>query len=168
MGTKIIYGYWLLIFLLNFANAGTWETHKQNLPNLAGEITALEHELASLIATKRTQTDRTLIQKSMKEISEKYKKLEETYKKYNKEVTHVKFRHPEQGEEGERQYTLIKPKTVEQIESDIGVDGKLDRIKRKMERQYQKPVVETPPEQHVEDKNNVDEESKTKRILLKK
>ncbi len=168
MGTKLTYRIGTLILLSQFALAGNFDTHTQNLQNMVGAISDIEAEIKNLIHHKRAEHDREAQQKTMKEIQQSHKKLEEAYKNYNEEVNHVKYRHPEQGDQGERTYTVLKPRTLEQIENDIGLEGKLDRIKRKLERQYNQPPP--PPKtqkEELEEKKKAEDKS-PERIILRK
>lgn len=180
MGTKPAYrfhhlGFFFPICLIivlvgwNFrVEAGSFENHKQNLQNMVTSIAEIESEIKKLIHHKRAEIDREGQKKIMREIEEKHKKLEEAYVKYNEEVNHVKYRHPEQGDQGERTYTILKPRSLEQIENDVGLEGKLDRIKRKLEKQYQQPPP--PPKtkkQELEEKQKAEDKS-AERIILRK
>jgi hypothetical protein len=157
-----------IIFFANQLFAGNFDNHKQTLQNMVTSISDIENEIKTLIHHKRSEHDRESQKHIMKEIEEKHKKLEEAYKKYNEEVNHVKYRHPEQGDMGERTYTVLKPRTLEQIENDVGLEGKLDRIRRKMEAQYhQAPLPPKTEKQVAEEKKKV-EEKPPERIILKK
>ena len=148
--------------------AGGFEAHKQNLQNMVVSISDIEAEIKNLIHHKRSEHDREAQKKVMKEIEEKHKKLIEAYKTYNDEVNHVKFRHPEQGDDGERTYTILKPRTLEQIENDVGLEGKLDRVKRKMEAQYnQSPPPPKSKKEELAEKKKI-EERPPERIILRK
>lgn len=160
-----------LVFLVLISSksfAGGFEAHKQNLQNMVMSISDIESEINKMIHHKRSEHDREAQKKVMKEIQEAHKKLLEAYKKYNEEVNHVKFRHPEQGDEGDRTYTVLKPRTLEQIENDVGLEGKLDRIKRKMGAQYNEPPPppKTAKEEIAEKKKT--EEKPPERIILRK
>lgn len=171
MGTINAYRVYLIFSVLlaaKFAFAGGFEVHKQNLQNMVVSISDIEGEIKKLIHHKRSEHDREAQKKVMKEIEENHKKLLEAYKKYNEEVNHVKFRHPEQGDDGERTYTVLKPRTLEQIENDVGLEGKLDRIKRKMEAQYnQAPTPPKTQKEELAEKKKV-EEKPPERIILRK
>lgn len=171
MGTINAYRICLVFLVLLISKtvfAGGFEAHKQNLQNMVVSISDTEGEIKKMIHHKRSQHDREAQKKTMKEIEESHKKLLEAYKKYNEEVNHVKFRHPEQGDEGERVYTILKPRTLEQIENDVGLEGKLDRVRRKMEAQYNQapPPPKTPMEELAEEKKI--EEKLPERIILRK
>ncbi len=174
MGTKSSYRFLslrYLFFLILFCSrvyAGGFEAHKQNLQNMVTSIADIESEIKNLIHHKRTESDREGQRKIMREIEEKHKKLEEAYEKYNEEVNHVKYRHPEQGDAGERTYTILKPRTLEQIENDVGLEGKLDRIKRKMERQYQQPPPPPKTQKEELEEKKKTEDKAPERIILRK
>lgn len=173
MGTKANYRQQCLVLLILVAAnistyAGEWEAHKQSLQNHVTQAADLEKEIKTLIEHKRHETDRAELQKIMKEIEAKHKKLEETYKKYNEELGHTKHRHPEQGDSAQRSYTIFKPKTVEQFENDIGLDGKLDRAKKSLERHYNTPPEDPKFQRRKVEVKPEEKDNKPERIILRK
>ncbi len=153
------------IFFGILASADEWEHHKTNLQKLSGEIEANEKELKELIAKKKHSKQSPEL---LKEIEGKHRAAEKTLTEYNKEVEHVKYRHPgREAEQETRSYSIITPRTVEDLESDIGIDGKLDKLKQKMKKQYGNYSTENKNEQPIANEK-IPEKVEPQRIIIKK
>ncbi len=154
-----------MIFLAVTAKADTWDHHKSNLQKFSSEIEVKEKELKELIARKKHGDHSAEL---LKQIDEKHRESEKSLEEYNKEVEHVKYRHPgREAEEETRSYSISTPRTGEDLDSDIGVDGKLDKVKQKMKRQYGNYSTKNEAEQPVLiDKNP--KKNEPQRIIIKK
>lgn len=64
------------------------------------------------------------------------KELKETHATYAKEQNELRFRFPEKGELIQRKYIPLRPQTLEQIENEMGLDGELTRVKKKIDKKY--------------------------------
>lgn len=65
-----------------------------------------------------------------------HKKLKEAVDDYNKEEAEMKYRFPEEGTLVERRYVPMRMQTLDQIEREIGLNGELTRIKKKIDSKY--------------------------------
>ncbi|MDZ4661521.1 MAG: hypothetical protein SGJ18_07860 [Pseudomonadota bacterium] len=158
----------VLVFLTAVATADDWEHHKSSLQKLSTEIEMREKELKELIVRKKLEKDRGHSQELLKEIEEKHKQGEKSLVEFNKEVEHIKYRHPgREAENGTRSYSIITPRTVEDIESDTGVDGKLDKLKQKMKSQYGNFSTENESDKS-EIHEKIPEKVESQRIIIKK
>lgn len=124
-----------LVFSFSFlfaqpVSAGTWMEHMTRIPNLKHQTEELELELKNLIKEKRQAESDAKVRTLTLEIGEKYKALKEAGEKLEAETNHVRFKHPEQAAALDHKYVRFKVKTLHDLESEVGIDGKLDRIKQ--------------------------------------
>jgi hypothetical protein len=135
----------LLIFFINLsgAQAGDWTTHEINLRSYTIRIQSGEEELRDLIKKKNANTDPSLRDKYLEQIKKKQADVQRLYDNFRDEKDHILYEHPEQGDMTERKYKHLKPKTLEELENESGTDGKLSRLKAKVEKTY-RDAVPTP------------------------
>lgn len=127
--------YIVVVFLVFETAASDWETHKSELLRISAEIERHETELKELLNKKKRE--KRASPQLLKDIEATHRRGEKALKEHNKEVEHIKYRHPgREAEQETRSYSILNPRTIEDYESDIGVDGKLDKIKAKMNKQY--------------------------------
>ena len=65
-----------------------------------------------------------------------HKELKETVATYAKESAELKYRYPEKGEVLEKKYIPLREQSLEQIEKQMGLDGELTRLKKKIDKKY--------------------------------
>ncbi len=154
-----------LVFFAATTRADTWDHHKSNLQKYSTEVEVKGKELRDLIAKKKHgDTSPELL----KQIDEKHKEGEKSLEEYNKEVEHVKYRHPEREAEDEiRSYSVSTPRMADETDTDIGVDGKLDKVKQKMKRQYGDYSAKSEPEP-LEGTDKTPKKVEPQRIIIKK
>lgn len=104
--------------------------HMTKIPVLKRQTDDLENEIKHLIAEKREADEDAKVRTLTLEITEKYKVLKETGEKLEAETNIIRFHYPEQANSLDRQYVRFKLKTMHDLESEVGIDGKLDRIKQ--------------------------------------
>ena len=121
---------------LDGARAGEWRNHQASLAALQGQLRQLEGDLSHLIEAKRQAQDAAQVKVIADEIVVKHAKLREISKEYEEERQHVRFKHPERGDEAERRYSRHKPQAIEELEGEVGLEPKLDRIKLKIQTVY--------------------------------
>lgn len=114
------------------AHAGNWADHVLKVGTYSRQIQALEAEVKELIAQRRHTRDPEQLKSIIDTIAAKHKELEEVADKHEKEWAHMRFRHPEQAEIVKGQYVRYKIKSIQAMESELGMDGKLDRIKQQV------------------------------------
>lgn len=157
------------------ANAGPWAEHLSKIPALKRDVEGLEGEIKHLIHEKRESHNEEDVKNLTHEIAEKYKSLRETGEKLEAETEHVRFKHPEQADTLDRQYVRYKTKTLGEIEGEVGIDGKLDRIRTHVLATF--PVPPEAEEKSVEPKVNpffirapasAEDQDAPEKIILKK
>jgi hypothetical protein len=102
-----------------------------------------------------------------------HKEMQKLIEEYDKQMTIFKFRFPERGLKEERLYSPHENKSLDQMEQELGLDGKLNRNMKKMRSQYSSPektpqtTDEKPTEKKPEEpvQKSIDESGS---IILKK
>ena len=94
---------------------------------------------------------------------------------YNKAKNELRYRYPEEGALIERRYVPMRLQTLEQIEREIGIEGRLDRLKVKSDKKYEpfigkKPEEVAPaepqPKPTLKERSQSEEEKNKKRLKL--
>jgi hypothetical protein len=107
---------------------GGFSGHLSKISALKHETEDLEAETKHLIEEKREADDDAKVRALTLEIAEKYKSLKEAGEKLEAETTLVRFHFPEQAENLARKYVRFKTKSLKDLESEAGIDGRLDRV----------------------------------------
>lgn len=150
----------ILIILGSFifssnAFAGNWVVHASELRAKIAVIEQTEAKIEDLIKQKNEKSSGGSSTVVIDQIVEAHKELKKSVKEYNKLRNHVRFEHPEQGDDTERKYHPHRFKSIEEFEDSVGIYGKLDRMKRKMKKTYgieeKKPVVVEAPKKKKDD-----------------
>ncbi|HEX4925223.1 MAG TPA: hypothetical protein VFV50_14110 [Bdellovibrionales bacterium] len=153
------------------ARAGDWSQHEVSIRQTALKIQAKEQSIVQLIEAKKTITDQQQMSETLTKISAEHKELEKLYDDFNKERTHTRFEHPEQGARLDRQYRPLRLKTLNEFETEGGIDGRLTELKKKVSQKYGEPVKPQPqatPYVPTRNKAAEDAEREKKRIKLSK
>ena len=122
------------------AHAGPWPEHLAKISKLKSEVDALESEIKHMIHEKHESHVESQVREITVSIAEKYKTLKEAADKLEEETTHIRFKHPEQADKLDRKYTR-RAKSLDDLESEVGIDGRLDRIKRKVAATFPTPEL---------------------------
>ena len=121
------------VFLLPaLASADPWSEHAARLPAFAKKLEDLEKETKELLEQKKAAEEPAALRDIIKQLSEKEKAMAEAAKAYESERLHIRFKHPDRADVIERQYVHYKLKSLDELESEIGIDGRLDRLKAKV------------------------------------
>lgn len=110
-----------------------WSDHQSRLTSYTAKIRSFEKEIEDMIATKHHVDRPDQLKVLTQQIAFKYKDLQKTVKDYETERLHVRFQHPDRDLDTDREYPAQKLKSLEEIETAFGLDGRLDRIKRQVE-----------------------------------
>jgi hypothetical protein len=119
----------LLLCLPSLAIAGGWTEHSIRLGQLKVQIETAEKEIQELIEEKQHTKDEEHIFAIMHRISEHHKAIEKYAHTYEEERQHVRFEHPEKNDQIDRVYKRQRAKSVDQLESEIGIEVRLDRVR---------------------------------------
>ncbi|MCM2280452.1 MAG: hypothetical protein NDI61_01240 [Bdellovibrionaceae bacterium] len=124
----------ILTFLLMAASAraGDWQAHQSSMGGKQSKMKSLEAEIEGLIHEKKATEDPEAVRVIVSSMAQKHEELETVAQEYRKEFLHIRFQHPEQGDHSERQYPRYRLKSLTEMESEFGIDAKLDRVRNKM------------------------------------
>lgn len=111
-------------------NGSGFTGHMVKISTLKHETEDLEAATKHLIEEKREAEGDAQVRTLTLEIAEKYKSLKEAGEKLESETTLVRFHFPEQAATLDRKYVRFKTKSLNDLESEAGIDGRLDRIHR--------------------------------------
>ena len=120
------------------ARASDWARHEVNLKGYATKIENMQEDIRDLIAKKNQNKDPAARDEILKDIIKKNAELTGLYSDFKKEKEHIRFEHPEQGDPTERKYRHVKLKSLDELEDEVGLQGQLSRIKKKVETTYPK------------------------------
>jgi hypothetical protein len=129
-----------LFFSLPLAHAEPWAEHVQRLPSEEHAIEVLQGEINELIEQKRHTEDQAALKKIIDEMASKHKELVRLIEEHNTQLLHVRFKHPEKADVVALKFKHFEPKTLEQMENDFGLDGRLDRIKARVTETFPAPI----------------------------
>ena len=74
-----------------------------------------------------------------KELSKEHSELQKAIEEYEKESTIYRFRYPDRGSNRDKKPVPVEKKTIEQIEQELGLEGRLTRNMQKLRGQYIAP-----------------------------
>jgi DNA-binding MarR family transcriptional regulator len=139
------------LFIASPVLADPWQNHVNKATALSRQIDANETEIRKLIEEKQHTKDPEALRGILHELTEKHKELAEQVKKYETERLHMRFKHPDRDLKEVRQYTRHKLKSLQELEDEAGLDGRLDRVKARVlvtfpVPQVKKPELKIPPE----------------------
>lgn len=127
----------ILIFgVVGSAWAGDWRIHQSSMGGKQRKMKSLEAEIGELILQKRDTEDPDAIRSITASMAQKHAELEKVAQEYREELLHIRFKHPEQGDESDRRYPRYRLKVLKEMETDFGLDAKLDRLRDRMHRTF--------------------------------
>lgn len=131
----------LTLLLVSVANAptawgGKWIEHVSDMKVFTNKINELEKKLEHLIEEKVHSREPNSQSHLNGEIEHTYKELRDQYNKYEELRVHMAYEHPEKGDMSERKYAPVRKKTIEDIELELGLQGQLTQLGRKIEEKY--------------------------------
>ncbi len=109
-----------------------WSDHESRLTSLMTKIRSFEKEIADMIESKQRIENSEQVRILTQQIAFKYSDLAKVIKEYEAERLHVRFQHPDRDSELEREYRTHRLKSLDEIETAFGLDGRLDRIRRQV------------------------------------
>jgi hypothetical protein len=127
------------------ARAHSWPQHEVDMRGYVIKIKHLEEDRDNLLKEKAFTRDNARMDEIIKELNKVYKEIEKAYMEFNREKEHIRFEHPEQGDIMERKYRRVRMKTLEERESELGLNGKLNVMKYKLEQTYNKNYKPSKP-----------------------
>lgn len=130
-------------FFAPATKAESWSLHAFRQGTQLAQIRALEKGIQDLIESKRKTTDPARLAIIANDLVARHKELTEAIRSYDKEALHVRFKHPDRSDAGDRKYVRVRIRSLEEMENEFGLDGRLNRVKARVQRIF--PVhIRTP------------------------
>ncbi len=158
-------------------NSDFAEYNKLNnkMSSLKVKVEEARKELEHLIAQKKMGMTSVKDEKGVNEdildlIVKAHKEMTEEQDKFNSTYNDITYRFPSKGQEIKRQYHPFRPKTVGQVEKELGLGGQLSELRNKVVEKYKSfnpPETEVEPMPKSHDRMPASE-SEPKRLTLKK
>lgn len=135
-----------------------WSEVQTKLAALKGKVDSQDSVVKALIVEKSTLTGDNQIQK-IDQLKKEHQKWQVMVEEYNKLNSEYETRFPEKGLKENRVYRRIDPKSIERIENDMTLEGRLARLQKKVFKQYPKTSkqieLEKAQKQKIEDAKRV-------------
>lgn len=133
-----------LCFYVPAALAGDWRGHQSSMGTKQSKMKALESEIEDLIHQKKGSEVPDEVTRITVTLAEKHGELAKVTREYREELLHIRFKHPELGDESDRKYPRYQLKTLKEMETNHGLDAKLDKIKERLQHTFgmKKPEAE--------------------------
>lgn len=126
---------------LSFAD-GNYQDHETKRLTLEREVEALEQEMKGLIHHQHQAHGNDEVKRIVDTLAATHKKYSKTLKDYEELRLHVRFKHPDEADQSERNYRRFTVKSLKELESEVGLDGRLDRIKQRVLATFPIPQLE--------------------------
>ncbi len=133
--TQVISALCVLTFS-NTAVAKDWRLHQSSMSVFDQDIKKLNEEINGLIEDKRKTDEPSELRVITQAMADKHKAIQKLDKDRQKEYLHMRFQHPEKGEQQKREYSREKIKSLEEMESEFGLDARLNRIQAKIRKTF--------------------------------
>lgn len=152
---------WALLFSLIIpAFANDWSIHQSNLKGMIAKIRTHEKKIFELSEEKGKTRDPNRLNEIFVAIKGEHGKLKTAYKDFEAEKNHVRFEHPAEGDATEKKYHRYRLRTVEQIESEGGVDGRINQVSGTIRSTYQGEGAPVPTDDELDPECNCKREEK--------
>jgi tetrahydromethanopterin S-methyltransferase subunit G len=118
--------------------ADDWRIQESKLNGISSKVSAKKAEMEQLIEEKAHTTDKESLHGIVVKMSATQKDMLEKETQLRELKNHLRFSYPEHGVEMDRKYTPIRREDLEKYEAEIGIDGKLNRVKQHVHEVYGK------------------------------
>ena len=116
-----------------------YSEHESRLTSLTAKIRSYESEVSELIELKHHTETSEKVRVVTQQITFKHRDLSRAVHEYETLRLHVRFQHPDQGSEEQREYPRQSLKSLEELDRVFGLDGRLDRIKASVVKVFPAP-----------------------------
>jgi hypothetical protein len=141
--TQVIVALVCILTFANTASAKSWLVHQTNMNMYDKQIADLNDAIHHLIEEKRKTDEPSELRVITQAMADKHKEIQKIDKDRQKEILHMRFQHPEKGESAKREYTRGKIKSLDEMESEFGLDAKLNRIQVRIRKTFGTEKLET-------------------------
>jgi hypothetical protein len=113
-----------------------WVEVMGRIQNLKAKVTAKETAVNALIVSKYKETDPVKLKEIVKNLVSEHKELLKLTEEYEQQRSYFLYRFPEKSMAAGRSYERIEVKPLEEIETQLTLDGKINRTLQKIRKQY--------------------------------
>ncbi len=106
---------------------------------LEAKLRSGETEIQKLIEEKHKTQDPARLSEVVQQMIALHKGMKENQKEYDQQRTLLKYRYPEKGLTGDREYERIDVKSLEEIEHQMSLGASVKKTLRKVRSQYTSP-----------------------------
>jgi hypothetical protein len=97
------------------------------------------------------------IKEIIDEVAKEHKELRATVENLEKEKTILRYRYPERSADPKRKYEKVEVKSIQDMEANMGIDGRLQRTLNRTRQQYgaepAKPAKDSHPKKEESEKS---------------
>lgn len=113
-----------------------WVEVMSKIQSLKAKVTAKQDAVNKLIIDKNMQNDPVKMKDIIKNLVSEHKELLKLTEEYEQQRSYFLYRFPEKSMSQERRYERIEVKPLEDIETQLTLEGKVNRTLSKVRRQY--------------------------------
>ena len=137
----------MVLFSLSSFAFDTWVDHSGRLVGLSKQIETIENDIRAIVEEKHKTEDPKQLKEMIDTIAAKHKSLVDVAKDYEVELNQVRFKFPERAEKLDKKYVHYHIKSIQDMEKEMGLDGRLDHLKTRVLATFPIPqAAESKPE----------------------
>ena len=110
--------------------------HTNKLNTYLAKIKVKEEEIKKLSDEKKHTTNQARLQEILRQMVAEHREMQALVLDYERERGVVKYRFPEKDDQTARKYKRIKQRSLQEIETQLDVDTRLDRVQARIRAQY--------------------------------
>ena len=114
-----------------------WVALQNQINQLESRIQQKKESIEKLIEEKHHAKEGSAeIKEIVQQMVSEYKEMQKATTEFDSKIVILKYRFPERGLKGERKYEPLELKSLEDMEKELGTDGRLSRNQQKIRSQY--------------------------------
>lgn len=117
-----------------------WQEVSARVQALKAKVETHEKNIQALVQEKATSHSEARLSEIVKQLVLEHKSYMEASKEYDRERAFLMYRFPEKGVKGDRKYERLEVKSLEEMESQMSLEGRVRGVLTKVRKQY--PVKE--------------------------
>lgn len=118
-----------------------WVQIQGRLQTLKAKIQAKEKVVTDLIAAKAKEKDPQKSREIVKSLTTEHRDLQTSVEEYEQQRNLLKYRFPEKGMRDDRSYRRLEARSIEEMETQVGLDGALLKTVNRIREQYRDPTA---------------------------
>lgn len=118
-----------------------WTKIQAELGKQKGKLDNQEKIVTELLKAKRS-VEGSISPAEIANLNTQHEKLQELTKEYNKLLEEFHYRFPEKGQAGARKYIRQENQSLDQMEKNLSLEGRLKKLQKKIKAQYAPEPIE--------------------------